>query len=89
MKKTITERVEELQLTLQEINNREQGIFDLSMIYDDETKCFVIIDNNEEFYYDGFAFDRIYEELTKLVKSTFGKSCYLECDCPGRWILAD
>lgn len=72
-----------------EINERELGIFDLELIYDTSIERYVIVDYAEELYYGGYAFDRILEELESSVKNALGNDAYLDCACPGRWILAD
>ena len=70
---------------LNNINLREMGIFDFTVEYDSKTNLYTIIDSTEEFYYDGFAFERIHDEIEQFAKSLFGEDCYLECACPGRW----
>lgn len=89
MRKAMHDRVDEFREILKTINKREDGIFDFDFFYDDELKMPVLVDSCEEFYYDGYAFDRIYDELNDMVKKLFGKDYYLDCECPGRWVIGE
>lgn len=85
--KTTTKKIEKLEKILKEINEREEDIFNFSVRC--ECGYTYIIDSYEEFYYDGFAFERIHDELNGIVKKLFGDTCYIECDCPGRWVIGE
>ena len=78
-----------LKNVLNEINKEEDDLFDFSLEYDKSYDRWVIIDSYEEFYYEGYAFDRIHERIEETVKEIFGESAYIDCECPGRWIVAD
>lgn len=78
-------KIEKLTNLLNSINRREQDLFDFSV--EQEGKDIYIVDSCEEFYYGGFAFDRIYTELEEAIQTLFGEDHYLDCCCPGRWII--
>ena len=69
------------------INEREEGIFALEVEYVSEHNCYVVIDFNEELYYGGYRFERTLDELNDAVRRVFGEHAYLECECPGRWLI--
>ena len=85
----MTNQIEELRRKLESINEREEGIFDFTLV--EGKDCYLtIIDETEEFYYGGFAFDRILDELEDFIRELFGnKNLYLDCVCPGRWIIVE
>ena len=83
--KTTEKKLEKLRNYLIHINEREEGLFDFTAEQSDG--LVVIIDHTEEFYYDGFAFDRIHSEIESYVQKLFGENCYLDCECPGRWVI--
>ena len=85
--KTTKNKIEKLESVLNDINKRELYLFNFSV--EKEDNSVLIIDDTEEFYYDGFAFDRIYDEIENIVKKLFGKNCYIDCVCPGRWVVAE
>ena len=83
--KTTNKKLEKLEKKLNEINKREEDMFNFSVWC--EYDYVYIIDSYEEFYYGGFAFDRMHDELNDIVKTLFGDDCYIECDFPGRWVI--
>lgn len=78
-------KIQKLKKELALINDREENLFDFDV--ECEEGEIYIVDSCEEFYYGGFAFERIHAELESLIQQLFGKDRYLDCCCPGRWII--
>ncbi len=67
-------------------NNIYQGFYHLTLQRRD--KEYIIVDEFEEFYYGSQDFDNLLEDLTEDLKKLFkNDSLYLECECPGRWVV--
>ena len=78
---------EQLQKTIELIN--KDDIWKLRLEVEQEhSECdLYIIDETEELYYGGYAFDRVMEYLEKALRFDTGdNSAYFDCVCPGRWI---
>lgn len=74
-------------LKITEINEKYEDIYCLTLQKKEEQ--FHIVDENEELYYGGCNFDKVLDELTQAaVKDTKDKTTYLDCICPGRWVVA-
>jgi len=88
--------LEDVRNDLRDINNYYEGIYNLDVEYDKECRfserpLYYITDENEEFYYDsGYGcFDYCFEKVERVVKKYFGDKAYLDCMCPGRWIVGE
>lgn len=80
---------EQLQKTIELLN--KDDIWKLRLeIKQEHSECdLFVIDETEELYYGGFAFDRVMESLEKALRFDAGDNeAYLDCICPGKW-LAD
>lgn len=72
---------------LKKYNYIYQGFYNLKVQKQGEN-CY-IVDEFEEFYYGSQDFDNLLEDLTADLKKLFrNDSLYLECECPGRWVIA-
>lgn len=85
----MSKKFEKISKLLNDINLKEEGLFDFTLEYDLDTNVYTIIDSTEEFYYDGYAFERIHDMIDSEVKKTFGEDYYIECECPGRWVICN
>lgn len=72
---------------LDKLNVEYEGIFDFEFRHEDGRDY--IIDYNEELYYDCIAYDLVFEKIETKVKEIYGKDAYLDCCCPGRYIIAE
>ena len=71
--------------TISEINKEYDGIYDIHLELSDGE--ILIVDYYEELYYEGCNFDSVFGRLESAIKQVFGDDAYLECECPGRWVL--
>lgn len=72
---------------LEKLNAEYEGIFDFEFRQEDGIDY--IIDYNEEFYYDCIIYDSVANKIEAKVREIYGKDAYIECDCPGRYIIAE
>ncbi len=71
---------------LKKHNYTYQGFYNLVLQRDGES--YIIADEFENFYYGGQDFDNALEFLTNDLKKIFkDDGLYLECECPGRWVI--
>lgn len=86
--KTLTD-FEQLQKTVESLN--KDDIWKLRLeVKQEHSECdLYVIDETEELYYGGYAFDRVMEALNKALRFDTGdNNAYFDCVCPGRF-LAD
>lgn len=67
------------------INAEFNGIFKFYLEQQENT---YIADSCEEFYYGGFCFETIMDRITDAVVKDHGELAYLDCVCPGRWVIS-
>lgn len=79
MKKALIKK--ELERIANEKNNGEFGdLYDWEVV--EYKGDIVLIDHTEESYYENWM-------LKDFKKAVEAKGCYLECECPGRYIVAE
>lgn len=71
--------------TIKDINDEYDGLYDIHVELIDGKITF--IDDCEELYYGGCNFDSVLEKIESAVRHDFGDSAYLDCECPGRWVV--
>ena len=73
-----------LEKAIKKIKKETDGIYDFQI--ERENGHIYVVDHTEEFYYGGFRFDAIYEQLNNAVEKD-NKDAYLDCVCPGRYCI--
>lgn len=81
--------VNKLESEVDKFNQIYQSFYHFNLL--EQNNRIYVVDEFEEFYYDGQDFDNCLEDITssfrKIIKD---KELYLDCDCPGRWeIVSD
>lgn len=80
------EIISQIKKVLSDINSEYDGIYDLDLRLENDLTY--IIDHNEELYYGGFQFEKVLDRLEKALREIYNNNeLYLDCDCPGRWIV--
>ena len=80
---------EQLQKTVELLNKDDIWKLRLEVKHEYSECDLYVIDETEELYYGGFAFDRVMETLNKALRfDTGNNNAYFDCICQGKW-LAD
>lgn len=86
--KIIEKQAHDIRDLLKLLNNTYQSFYNFEFKKVDDR--LIIIDSFEEFYYGSQDFLNIIEDLeNNLRKILNDENIYLDCDCPGRWIISN